>query len=874
MQFIIKKSTLNITRRHSFFSNSYIILLCILLSAGTIADAQQLPNPIRYYPLDNGQTNEIINQKNGIAHGTIVGGTDRFGNPTGAADLMLHASTNPFIETPEFFNSADIPNRRYSVTFWAKVDVGIVPPLKKNFFFAASGSVITRKRLLNLAFASGYVEKSSGNMQITRYIPSNITTDTKEFPYWLWFPMSINYCKNQWVFFVISLTPQSTRVYMKTAGEETVWATNHFPSQDLSAATFWGIGDYDNSRYNRPDYIDDFKVYADSLDINQVERLYNIEKPHGRTWGVYRLKNVKSKTYLTADYGVDARTDKDAMIRHEDRAGATCLWKINFPTSGADYIQWLGEYGNQKCLNVYWRSTFDNARVGTYGAWDDNAKWYFQRQSDGTYQIRNYLTGTWLATDNGSTAEDARVRARTSPQSDGSGSWLIEEVNLKPFDEDYYRFQNKKSGHYFSQGDLTYYTRPGIYNYFEFRAQQRTEDASGCKNIWQLKAVAHNNDQWRSYKLRSINLADQYWDWPPGWAWSNWLNAGNYLVPQSWSWDDGTLLVTGDDKNADEGQYIIWKDTQGFYRIANLKHMKFCAVENGSRASGAYIKQSGLGSDNAQWINFEKIQFHYSEGVYNKFRIKNVNTSNYLTTNSGSGFENLYGGDKTELGVFYVYKHEYPDYKHPRSVMIFQVNIEPHAKAWDLDHYYIQDNSSIGTYHIGSEDKLNQDWYIYNDSKGYLRIASAYSMKYARLVLDGGKYWLRNCCDNDNSVEGGLSQWIFEEVNPSVLPVQATNNLIAERAINNDSTQNNQFIVYPNPSNGNINISFLMDKDAVVKFDLIDLTGKVVSTQSQNILKGPQKVSLQLGAVNNSVYILKATKSTGELIGCSKIMVH
>lgn len=859
----MKQSLISIKWTNKLHFNCYDnIIIFFLLLITNILYAQQLPNPIRYYPLDKGMANEIIQAKNGTIHGTIEGSTDRFGNPTGAADFIKNRSTSPFIETPAFFTSKDIPNKRFAITFWALTPLD--SEMTKNFFFTATGSVATRQRLFNLGLSSNGATKENGGIQIGRYIAPNISnnvlgkTVNKEFSYWLWPPMNSQYCANLWTFFAISLTPQSTRVFMKALGKETAWATNYFPSQDLSTASFWGIGDFISSsalkRYSA-DYMDDFKVYADSLDINQIQRLYDIEKPHGGTMGVYRLKNVKSGLYLTANYGVSATLDTEAMIKSENNAGSTYLWKIDFPTTGNfDYIQWLQKYegAEQKCLNIYRASTSDNAVVGTWGGWDPNAKWKFERQSDGTYIIKNQATNTYLATENGSISENSYVRARTTAQSDGSGNWVIEEVSMNPIPDGYYRLKNKNSDLYFAFGTM----QTSIQGYQAwFRLCQRKESDCGGSNIWRFESVDN------SYKLHSIIRGRSFW-----FGTTQYNLEGDVL--EGFQLDGNPTPPIGDNGQYAQDYWVVWKDVTGNIRISNRYYGKVLAVKDGSKQTSVEIDASFSGSQNAQWIvdsvDMKPIK---SYDIYYNIKSEAKIPENLIRTTDWDN-NNLFAGLNPSApysqwrfvsgGNFY---RIYQNTKHFGT-----------PRVWDLYRYNYEDSSPIGTYDQKTSTETNQQWFIYKDSKNKFRIVSAYTLKYARLVTDdNAKFWLRNCCNVDN-LEDAWSQWTFEQVNTSGSTINNCTEKLAFE-IKSPISQNNKFSVTPNPFHNFITVSFFHESDDMIIFNLIDLNGQNIYSKKQFFLRGQQTTSLELKIANtNIVYILRVVKSNGELIGSQKIL--
>jgi hypothetical protein len=68
------------------------------------------------------------------------------------------------------------------------------------------------------------------------------------------------------------------------------------------------------------------------------------------------------------------------------------------------------------------------------------------------------------------------------------------------------------------------------------------------------------------------------------------------------------------------------------------------------------------------------------------------------------------------------------------------------------------------------------------------------------------------------------------------------------------------FSIYPNPSQGNINVSYtLMQDEENLDLKIFDLTGKIVYSKTTNGLKGENSLEIDLAKLNNGVYFLQFT---------------
>ena len=77
-----------------------------------------------------------------------------------------------------------------------------------------------------------------------------------------------------------------------------------------------------------------------------------------------------------------------------------------------------------------------------------------------------------------------------------------------------------------------------------------------------------------------------------------------------------------------------------------------------------------------------------------------------------------------------------------------------------------------------------------------------------------------------------------------------------------DDLSNDDLSVYPNPTNGELFVTF-SDAIEVSRVDVLDMNGKVVSEQ-RVVAVGSNTVTLDLGTASNGVYLVKI--STGDYI--------
>ena len=77
-------------------------------------------------------------------------------------------------------------------------------------------------------------------------------------------------------------------------------------------------------------------------------------------------------------------------------------------------------------------------------------------------------------------------------------------------------------------------------------------------------------------------------------------------------------------------------------------------------------------------------------------------------------------------------------------------------------------------------------------------------------------------------------------------------------------------IVFPNPTNSEVNVQFLMELNENVKIEIFDMIGKKVS--SEEVQAGRSFVNMTLEGMPLGIYLLQASKSNGVLIYTTKLL--
>jgi hypothetical protein len=64
------------------------------------------------------------------------------------------------------------------------------------------------------------------------------------------------------------------------------------------------------------------------------------------------------------------------------------------------------------------------------------------------------------------------------------------------------------------------------------------------------------------------------------------------------------------------------------------------------------------------------------------------------------------------------------------------------------------------------------------------------------------------------------------------------------------------FVMYPNPAKDQLNVLFTAEQSANINLTIIDVTGKVIGTYTENAVTGNNRFELNTADLNNGIYFL------------------
>jgi hypothetical protein len=87
--------------------------------------------------------------------------------------------------------------------------------------------------------------------------------------------------------------------------------------------------------------------------------------------------------------------------------------------------------------------------------------------------------------------------------------------------------------------------------------------------------------------------------------------------------------------------------------------------------------------------------------------------------------------------------------------------------------------------------------------------------------------------------------------------VQTKANVCGALAVENNSLQNSEILVYPNPTNSSVSFDFNSPSNGKMHLQLFDYTGKIVLDEMQTVSEGQSTIQLDMESLSQGIYSLK-----------------
>ena len=291
----------------------------------------------------------------------------------------------------------------------------------------------------------------------------------------------------------------------------------------------------------------------------------------------FRLKNVNSGLYMQI---ADGNAENGANVQQwgDNNKAVHEIWKLYNAGDGYYYIASAAGDGGTYVLDVAGKKTDNGTNIDVYKFnSNDNQKFMFTRNSDGSYKIRTKITGENSAVEieSGSTTSGANVQ-QWEVNGANCQDWILEPVTdpgCKMNTSVIYTFKNTNSGMVMDIKDGVMAESSNV--------QQWEQNGADCQK-WILKDFGKDNYYWiRSYQDNGYALKAEG------------SEVGSNISVSEYSSKDSSQL------------FRFTKNLDGTYSIITHASNDACLVEVGSASTefGANILQWEPTSNNCQKWN-------------------------------------------------------------------------------------------------------------------------------------------------------------------------------------------------------------------------------------------------------------------------------
>lgn len=613
---IVHNWTIQLYSKMAVYICLLLMIILQVLSVASQSHAQTLPPLVHRLDLNDGSAYDSATEETGVTSGNLLGAFDRFGMMN-KATFFQPSSQGTGIKLTKSSLYPDTYTTKSTVSVWVYCDSAASIPSGPVPF--PSGSIyeeIFNLRDPNKQVNYNGIAKTSATAGLNRYIKN---TAGAYINWYLWNYEPIEFDQKGWYHIITTASQYFTRIYMYKPDGNMACGMTYMGTQSIDNDFIVTLGAYSMTGGSAIAYIDDFKMYSDTVSKAQVQQIHNNDliPPTGSFRPVagktYRIKNVNSGLYLSlANYNwID---DNPAIQQGESHAGSTYLWQVVPLASGN---VWIKSAFNGKLLGLSTHSTDNGTRVSAWKTEPQvtpDSRWYLIGLPQGKFRLQNAFSGKFAVVQNASSSAPANIIQYDSGQE--NAQWVFEEVSLPDLSEDKDFFiVNKRSGL------TTTLTSYGLSN--GTGINQNSDNYSGATQLWKLKKDAQG-----LYQMIS-KLTDKQ------------------LQVNDASFSDGALITQWDQGDYIQGKWRIFEpsfssSSSRCYYIASANSGKIMVVTGGSTTSGDPIFQwYGEDGGNGAW-SFQETNTTPVLAPGKIYRIVNRNSGQYL------GLSNFNNDNNTE----------------------------------------------------------------------------------------------------------------------------------------------------------------------------------------------------------------------------------
>ena len=111
------------------------------------------------------------------------------------------------------------------------------------------------------------------------------------------------------------------------------------------------------------------------------------------------------------------------------------------------------------------------------------------------------------------------------------------------------------------------------------------------------------------------------------------------------------------------------------------------------------------------------------------------------------------------------------------------------------------------------------------------------------------------------------------ELELEISDVKFTKVAIESEIVNKVEKFENEFVAYPNPSKGNVNLLLFSKTDTQAEVTLTDITGKVIYKGTNELTTGKNELSISFNSLRTGIYLLKVASKESNY-GTSKLIIR
>ena len=110
-----------------------------------------------------------------------------------------------------------------------------------------------------------------------------------------------------------------------------------------------------------------------------------------------------------------------------------------------------------------------------------------------------------------------------------------------------------------------------------------------------------------------------------------------------------------------------------------------------------------------------------------------------------------------------------------------------------------------------------------------------------------------------------------KELDLKISDVRFTKVAVEDEIVNKVEKFENEFVAYPNPSKGNVNLTLFSKVDTEAEVTLTDITGKVIYRGTADLTTGKNELEYNFARMRRGIYLLKVASKEHDY-GVSKLL--